>query len=103
MVPSGNTRQVSRLSCGTFSARYGTGRPASLRITRPALNIRPDRSAVRPSDRNGFAVRLGGSARVATTSVLLGWADSCLAGAAPVLPLPGTAAVGPAQALITST
>src|SRR5581483_11014435 len=41
----------------------------------PALKIRADKSAGRPSGRNGLGLRLGGSARVATTRVLLGAAS----------------------------
>src|SRR5215217_7281700 len=44
--------------------------------------MRPERSAVRPSWRKGFGFKLGGSARVATTSVLAGGA-CCSAGRVP--------------------
>src|SRR5437667_6391971 len=51
MVPSGKIFQLSELSWGRDSARYGSGRPCSSRRARSALNIRLDK----PSDTEAFS------------------------------------------------
>src|SRR4051812_25752183 len=61
MWPSGNTRQLSELSCGTASTRSGRGFSCASNKTSPALKSRIAWATLVPVLRTGFAARLSGS------------------------------------------
>src|SRR5690242_12729575 len=103
MWPSGVTVQVSVLSCGIASARYGCGTSRSSLKVSHALNTRAIVARKLPlPTANGFIARLAGSPREARTIVGCGAGAAGTAGCAAPPPGEAGALVAGAHAAIPS-
>src|SRR5581483_6997289 len=87
--PSGNTRHVSVLSCGSDSARFGCATSWVSSTASSALNMPFVRYRATPASWGGRVARLSGSTRTAATRVRAeGAPEAGALGAAPVCPGP---------------
>src|SRR5438309_5107477 len=72
MCPSGKMRQLSVLSWGRASARYGRALSWSSTVSSSALKTRTTKDTLAPANVTGRLARLVGSTRTTATNVWLG-------------------------------